>query len=228
MYKKAVSVICALIAASLAIELNKYFIFLKINNVLSLFISISISTILQIFLDYLLSELPFTFSWFRHFIDPSTTIEGYWYEKITDSRNPHSYVCIEYDYQKQEYILYGINYDNSFKTYATFRSNNVRKSKNGNIVYYDIDAQIFNEEAKKVLGYGRLVFYKDGARSFVRGEGHFIDIGNRTKLQERYFLLYKIDKSLIKETLGKSHIQTDYDIQKLIKKIVSNNLNLNK
>jgi len=78
-------------------------------------------------------------------------------------------------------------------------------------------SQIHKQRKEKISGYGRIDFYKDGSKDFVRGEGYFIDCG--VEIKERRFLLSKINDSTVKGIIGKKHAQRNSDIKKLVRSI---------
>lgn len=223
MFKTAISTFCVLVAASLAVELNKSFTFLGLDRYLALFLSVVLSAIVHKILEFLLLHLPYRFRVIRQYIDPISTIEGYWYEEVDAPNNPFTYACIDYDFDTNEYTYYGNNFYKDFNLNATFRSTNVRIERSSNSLHFHFYAQVFKQKQPNVSGYGLITFYKDGTRNFTRGEGHFID-NNGLEIRERRLILCKLNFSTVKEILGKKYVQSDSDIKKLVKSVATNRL----
>lgn len=230
MIKDRISIICAALAATIAVQIDKYLIVQKIDPLISLIVSVTVATLIQWLLIILIVEIPLRSRTIRHLLNPISRIEGYWFESINSFENPFSYGCVEYNQDTKEYLYYGSNFNRNLDLYASFRSTNVQVIKELNTIHFHFQAtkhRVANS-GDSLTGYGNITFLSDRRNTFNRAEGRFFD-DYGDNIQSRRLLMTRIpDKIIAKILKSKNNIENYEDIKMIICKMLDENPSLRK
>lgn len=213
--KKILSGIAALATSLSSVKLENYFKTQNVDAFISLVIAVICALLVYFAVNYILLHLPLRIKFLRKYFLPASRLEGYWYEQVDKKTNPYSYACIEYEPNSDQFLYYGKNYDTSLNIHATFRSVNVQVKQVENRIYYYFDAQMHSEGKDQVSGYGCFTFYKDGGSNYNRGDGYIIDSCS-SDIRKIQMVLSRMEKKDIKSVIGKTKIENDNDIYKLV------------
>ena len=181
--------------------------------------SLILATVIAVFLykviELVLIELPIKSTFIRPFLDPRSLVEGYWLQVKRDRElRPYSFITISFNKETKEYLVTGISYDINGKIGAVWKSTQCFIDIRIDQVMYLFKAEIHCDGGHVVAdGYTVMTLIKNLKGEYQRGTGYYID----TRNIKSDFILEKINKSDIQDSIGKKEIDNNTDMKNLIK-----------
>src|SRR4051794_14291754 len=109
MYSRVVRTICVAVGAAVAVLLF-HNLSEHIEHVLALSLSVVASVLCERVLEYLFLDLPKSIKPLRPLLDPMYSIEGYWFEVVSNADHPYSIACFEFDSETDRFSYSGSNF----------------------------------------------------------------------------------------------------------------------
>jgi len=214
--KKYIRPILITICYSIAIILNAYLLDAKLTSTLSFFLSAIFAVFLEQFLEILILELPLHSGHLRGYIDDKAKFEGTWIFSLQDfPHRPYSVVTLGYRESEDTVYINGNGCCDTGEIASKWTSAYVIADAAKSVIYYVYEGRTIDGTDNILKGFGYMNFDKNEDGTMTRGNGFFVDTGQ--KFSKCNYLFDRVDKMEMKALIHKETLKGNEDISNLIK-----------
>ncbi len=167
----------------------------------------------------LIYSVPMRFPQIRRYLDGKYGIEGYWFEVVDNApTHQYSFAWIRYSTSTGTFMYKGRNFNSDMTTHARWFSSAIVTDDKSDRIHFLFEADLV-KGPESIRGHGVLEFAHQVGRVFTSGSGSFIDTG--IEMKRRTFSAERISGQYVKSVIGKTTIETDDDIYKVMRSKIS-------
>jgi hypothetical protein len=165
-----------------------------------------------------------TFGWlrghiaaFRRLVDPRAQFEGQWALRVDREDRPYSFAEIGFNRVSRDYQYTGVAFGKSGESLADWTASNMTFDLANNVINFvaTVTVQDRSEDRQAHPTWGTLRFQRDpSSGELTTCHGTIVDLG--TIVRKLEFLMEKISKEEIEETMGKKKVRTERDKARLV------------